>query len=370
LSIQLEDQRVFYGRVKEGVLHGNTILLGLRHVFPLAKEIDYVSDEVVGETGFIVNFQNGYPQGLIWHQLIGGGFLHGKLDSHGKFTGSDMSFIYPDMETAIYGTFEDFLMKEGRKSSVIAERCNEHGIKEVKFSEPVGPVMWYSPPTNVSYGDGPQNMDPYEEKHMYLANSTIMPWAGEGIFARTDMEAGQLVCPYSGTIYRNQEESQLYRDNYSMNSSRSDYERRWSKKYSIGVSYTGSTIEIPIEKDYPGTWLPAHGCKINNDFEDRRANSNFDKMEHPRFGFIMSIRTFKPVKAGEEFFVDYGYGDDGPGEFPTDFLWYHEAKKEYREEQRKRKEEEEAKNKVKDKTKKKKSKTEKDKAKKKKKAKA
>jgi hypothetical protein len=123
-----------------------------------------------------------------------------------------------------------------------------------------------------------------------------------------------------------------------MNTSRSDDERSWSKKYSIAVSYTNSYIEIPIEMDYPGAWLPGYGSKINNDFDGRRANCIFAKMEHPRFGIIMSVRTYKAVKAGEELFVDYGYGD-APAEFPADFLWYHEAKREFLEKQRRAREE-------------------------------
>lgn len=43
----------------------------------------------------------------------------------------------------------------GRESQVIGERCNESGIKILKFSEPAGPVFHYEPPSNDSFGDQP-----------------------------------------------------------------------------------------------------------------------------------------------------------------------------------------------------------------------
>jgi hypothetical protein len=38
---------------------------------------------------------------------------------------------------------------------VIGERCNEMGIKTLKFSEPSGPAFHYDPPNMDSFGDQP-----------------------------------------------------------------------------------------------------------------------------------------------------------------------------------------------------------------------
>ena len=35
----------------------------------------------------------------------GGGYLVGRVDSEGEFSGSSMAFIYPDLCTALLGTF-------------------------------------------------------------------------------------------------------------------------------------------------------------------------------------------------------------------------------------------------------------------------
>ena len=53
---------------------------------------------------------------------------------------------------------------------------------------------------------------------------------------------------------------------------------------------------------------------------------------------IVSVTVERPIKAGEELFVDYGYIK---GSFPWDHLWYHKAKEEFEKEQKEKKEAEE-----------------------------
>ncbi len=64
-------------------------------------------------------------------------------------------------------------------------------------------------------------------------------------------------------------------------------------------------------------------------------------MEHPRWGLIQGVHALRDIAAGEEVFVDYGYK---VADFPSDFKWYHQAKKamlrEQKEEARRRQEEE------------------------------
>jgi hypothetical protein len=69
-----------------------------------------------------------------------------------------MAYIYPDLETAIVGEFSDLVLVSGRTSKVLGERCNDFGLKEVDFA-PVDPdqePVFFSPPTNTSFGDGPR----------------------------------------------------------------------------------------------------------------------------------------------------------------------------------------------------------------------
>jgi len=44
---------------------------------------------------------------------------------------------------------------EGRAVSVVGEKCDEFGMKELKYSEPSGPTFHYKPPTAEDLGDQP-----------------------------------------------------------------------------------------------------------------------------------------------------------------------------------------------------------------------
>ena len=59
------------------------------------------------------------------------GFLYGKVDDSGRFTGPDILYLYPDMLTGILGTWSQGSLVEGRAVDVLAERCH-HGLKELR----------------------------------------------------------------------------------------------------------------------------------------------------------------------------------------------------------------------------------------------
>ena len=219
-------------------------------------------------------------------------------------------------------------MVAARECEVVAEKCNEFGVKMLKFSEPHGEVLFFSPPTNSSFGEGPRIRDPFERKTSKLTTSSI-PNSGQGVVAVRDIANGTTACLYAGFLYRNDEEKSIYMDRYVHNTSLTKDERRWGKKYSIDCGYTGSRLEIPMEQDLPSSHHPTVGQKVNCDFPGRRRNGVFQDYEHPRWGLISQVVAFDDIKAGEEIFVDYGYG---PSDFPADHLWYHEAKAKYKRE--------------------------------------
>ena len=55
-------------------------------------------------------------------------------------------------------------------------------------------------------------------------------------------------------------------------------------------------------------------------------------MEHPRWGLISSVVASKDIKAGEELYTNYGYRK--AAEFPADFPWYWELKRNIEKEER------------------------------------
>eukprot|EP00094_Tigriopus_californicus_P003549 TCALIF_03414-PA protein Name:"Similar to setd7 Histone-lysine N-methyltransferase SETD7 (Halocynthia roretzi)" AED:0.32 eAED:0.39 QI:0/0/0/0.5/1/1/2/0/799 len=360
----LKDSRYMTMRLKDGVIHGPVNLIGRKGIFPYSAEYGSEAANLLSrqaDLGGIFNYENGFPVGQAWLNLIGGGFFVGRLDKHHKFTGSNISFVYPDYEAAYVGQFDDFVMQAARKSKVIGEKCSERGIKELKFAEPWGPELHYSPPTNETFTKGPRTSDPFEDITVELAQSKI-PGSGQGVFALRDIKAGQFACPYSGLFYRNEEEKQVYNAMYLFNTSLSKDERRYAKKYTINTAHSSARIDIPKHLDQPDSWHPTLGPKVNTDFPRRHMNCQYGDFDHPVYGLIQGVHAIKDIPAGSELFTDYGYGA-GAG-FPHDFPWYHAAKKEYLKEMEildKKAEEEEKKRLEEEGLKKKKKKSKKDK---------
>jgi hypothetical protein len=57
--------------------------------------------------------------------MIGGCFMHGKFNNDGRANGEHLASIYPDMETALLGKFEDFVMKSARETEVKEAKCDQ-----------------------------------------------------------------------------------------------------------------------------------------------------------------------------------------------------------------------------------------------------
>jgi hypothetical protein len=196
--------------------------------------------------------------------MIGDGSMHGRFrEDDGEASGANLSFIYPDMETAFFGRFENFVMKSAHESQVLETKCDEDGMIVVsKFSEITGPEFYYDPPTNVSFGAGPPGvMDPYERKSVKLTQSNI-PNSGEGVFALRDFPETRCTCMYSGFLYDEGDEMKGYVDGCIHNQSLSMDERRHCKKYSLGMTVFRTHIDIPPEMDQPGTFHPTLGPKV------------------------------------------------------------------------------------------------------------
>ena len=71
--------------------------------------------------------------------------------------------------------------------------------------------------------------------------------------------------------------------------------------------------------------------QVNHHF--RKTNSKYQEIEHPRYGWIQSVTTIKPVKAGEELYTNYGYTQDVQ-DAAANFPWYWELKRNMDKEER------------------------------------
>lgn len=124
------------------------------------------------------------------------------MASHILTLGSDLVYVYPDMETVLIGHFKNGIMKAARKSKIIAERCH-NGIKEIRVAKPRegSPILKYSPPNTIRIGDQPTIIDPFERRNTYIQSGK---W-GDGVFAKRNFTEGDLVMYYSGLLWNKTE---------------------------------------------------------------------------------------------------------------------------------------------------------------------
>lgn len=62
-------------------------------------------------TGPIIgSFRRGLLSGPVWLSQLGGGWLHGVPDQRGEMTGEEVMYIYPDLNTVLWGSFTKGVM--------------------------------------------------------------------------------------------------------------------------------------------------------------------------------------------------------------------------------------------------------------------
>ena len=103
---------------------------------------------------FIGCYLGGKPYGVCWKYCEGGGFLVGEVEN-GEFSGSHIAFLYPDYLTAIYGLFENGVMKSAKSTVLIdVEYDSKTKILKPIFAEPEAnsPSLHYSKSTKTHIG--------------------------------------------------------------------------------------------------------------------------------------------------------------------------------------------------------------------------
>jgi len=318
---------------KDGILHGPAFQYGVVPILMDGRGFDVTIGRMPNKAaanmsphvgiGFVGRFKNGQVHGNFWAGMVNEGYLHGKADENGFLTGDRIAYIYPDGETAFFGRFENKFMKGAFNVDVLEYGCSEDGtmLQVEKFTNPLSEhLFYYEPSTNETFGGGvPLDVrDPYEVKQVKLGPSAI-PNSGEGVIAVRDIPRTRMATMYSMLLYRVPDQTKLYNEACTYNTTKSDEYRRHCKKYTLYISYYSGSIDIPPEMDVNP--LPNLGPKVNHHF--RANNSVYMETEHPRWGLIQSVTPTRNIKAGEELFTYYGYG---ASEFPNDFPWYFETK--------------------------------------------
>ena len=240
-----------------------------------------------------------------WLQLFDAfeGCLIGKVNEEGELTGSGILYVYPDVKTALIGEFQGGELVKARAAVL------ETGIDVVppKFK------LRSDHPTEIelSHADShtiakqPLVPDHYEQDRVYVAPSLI-PDAGEGLFARIDLSEGEIASFYNGILISHQE----------VNS------RNWALNGNTISLDEDIVIDVPEKYSTTDAYCATLGHKANHSTDP---NCKYDPFAHPRFGNIKCIRTLHPITAGEELTCDYGYEHKIPGTSINDLpSWFQE----------------------------------------------
>ena len=124
----------------------------------------------------IAHFKESRPRGLSWQwqsERILEGFLYGDLGDGGRgFSGPDLLYIYPDLETGLRGRFEAGEAVAVRAVRVSSERCSQ-GVKELRTRERGAATTWSrSLSNNTHISQHPLAVDPHEDRSVFIGDST------------------------------------------------------------------------------------------------------------------------------------------------------------------------------------------------------
>lgn len=142
--------------------------------------------------------------------------------------------------------------------------------------------------------------DPYESRYVYVEQSRI-PFAGEGLFAKENIKAGQLCACFNGVrqrkLWGSKNENEIWSD------------------YRITVN---RDVDLDIWKEHESldNYRATIAHKACHSFVK---NAGFQRLDHPQFGQIMSVVAISDIAIGEEILVSYNYS------IPKAPLWYQEV---------------------------------------------
>eukprot|EP00092_Neocalanus_flemingeri_P015353 GFUD01016609.1.p1 GENE.GFUD01016609.1~~GFUD01016609.1.p1 ORF type:complete len:373 (+),score=118.99 GFUD01016609.1:107-1225(+) len=126
----------------------------------------------------------------------GGALLTGNV-TEGEMSGPDLTFLYPDMETGLRGSWHSGVMVAARQVVVNCVWVEEDQVW-ISCSADFGPEFAFSPSGIDNFGSSnPMMRDPYETKLIAVEKSK-MEGGGEGVYAKVDMAKNYVAAIFNG----------------------------------------------------------------------------------------------------------------------------------------------------------------------------
>ena len=205
----------------------------------------------------VASYVNGKMQGIFWQQLMGGGFLTG-VPENNEMTGGKIAFLFPNFTDAILGSFDKGKLVEGvevKLSSIDVV----HGMATASFSQQeASKSVKRDQSTPYSIAIRPLTPDTNEHARVEVKQSHIND-AGEGLFAKIDMNKGQVISLLNGI-----------RVAPSLDEDWSDYKVHFNTEFDI---------DIPEDMRSLDKYCATLAHKANHSF---LPNTRWGRMDHPR----------------------------------------------------------------------------------------
>lgn len=228
--------------------------------------------------------------------------IAGSVDDGGSFSGNNIFYIYPDNCHALVGSFADGVMVKAT-SVMLDSTFTECSNSLPSYKLINGKNFYkYDPSNRECISSDPLLEDIYEQSKVIVKPSNICA-AGEGLFAKADLEEGEIVSFYNGIRLTHKEVDG----------------REWSLNGNTISLNDDCVLDVPSQWSTLKDYAASLGHKANHSFNP---NCTYDLFHHPRFGEIKCIRTLRRVGCGEELTCCYDYNHykcDNTADLPE---WY------------------------------------------------
>jgi hypothetical protein len=285
--------------IKSGSLHGlvKKVRCVVGSCVPDEEDPEYhafqageMEEEEATYLSQLIVYTDGIPETSLygWWFPIDGGAIYCTPSKRSQATGEECVYLYPDIQAGIVGHWKDGRMVLGQPAILQSFVMSAGLLKpEMRILEDREPYTHFQS-TNTNISDSPMVSDIYEELHLYVGPSTL-PNAGEGLFAKTRFNAGDIISFYNGVRYTKSEQIQKCGEP--------------SSRYSVG-SWEDETIDIPKKSQSRQFYIATLGHKAN----DNRGypNAFYQACDHPRFGEITCVMASRNIQENEEIFAEYG----------------------------------------------------------------
>ncbi|XP_029517913.1 histone-lysine N-methyltransferase SETD7 [Oncorhynchus nerka] len=252
-----------------------------------------------GRLMFEGHYKDNNRCGECWIYYPDRGSVFGQVNEDGEMTGKAVAYVYPDGQTALYGSFVEGELIEARLAALVSMETTRPHFDVSSDS----PVYSYDKSTSTCIATHTLLPDPYESKRVFVADSLISG-AGEGLFAKMDVEANVVMAFYNGVRITHSEVDT----------------RDWSLNGNTISLDEDTVIDVPQPFHQMDRYCASLGHKANHSFTP---NCKYDPFVHPRFGPIKCVRTLQAVQRDEELTVAYGYDHEPSGKSgPEAPDWY------------------------------------------------